>query len=226
VGATGPQGERGPSGAQGAIGPQGEAGDAGAEGADSSQPVAELAACISALRANLVGIQCSPDELQFSFGSGTITTAATVITAAHVVGDLNTEVCHVFDLDAGHATWLGQVVAQTPEAGGLDRTTLEVDWSVTPPPGIAPSSAPPALGELTASAGHPNALAAIQISTGYVTATGMLEFGSAWTNAFMTDYASSGGGSGGPVFDDACQWVGVHVGGFSNGLELSIALPF
>jgi hypothetical protein len=42
----------------------------------------------------------------------------------------------------------------------------------------------------------------------------------------MTDYASSGGGSGGPVFNADCEWIGLHVGGFSNGPELSIALPF
>jgi hypothetical protein len=47
-----------------------------------------------------------------------------------------------------------------------------------------------------------------------------------WSEAFVTDAASSGGGSGGPVFDADAAWVGIHVGSTGDlGLELSIQLP-
>jgi hypothetical protein len=142
------------------------------------------------------------------------------------VPDLATQVCQVFDVDSEHVNLLGKVAAQTPDPSGLDKTTVTVAWAVVPPTGMLPIVRPPVLGELTVAAGHPDALHAIQISSSFVTATGMRELGAKWTGAFMSDYSSNGGGSGGPVFNGDCEWVGLHVGGFTDGLELSIALPF
>jgi hypothetical protein len=42
----------------------------------------------------------------------------------------------------------------------------------------------------------------------------------------MSDYSPTGGGSGGAIFNADCEWVGIHVGDFSDGSENSIALPF
>jgi hypothetical protein len=74
--------------------------------------------------------------------------------------------------------------------------------------------------------GHPNALQSIQYSSGFVTAVDLTEMGAEWAGAFMADYSSNAGGSGGAIFNADCEWVGIHVGGFSDGFETSIALPF
>lgn len=70
-----------------------------------------------------------------------------------------------------------------------------------------------------------NALANVQYSTDIVASISDNEVAD-WPNAILADYASSGGGSGGGLFTADGQWFGIHVGGFNNGLELSIGLPF
>lgn len=232
VGAPGTSGEDGADGLPGAQGQPGAAGPAGASGlqGDAGPPasaeVAELAACVSALRSNMVVIQCATDTVDvFDFGSGTITPQGTIITAEHVVTDAVAFPCDVFDVDVDHVTFLGTVTSETPD-GLLDVATLAVDWEGVPPAGVPPIVNPPNLGDMTMATGHPNVLSALQIAPGFVTATNVSEFGDVWDDAFLADYSSNGGGSGGAVFNADCEWIGVHVGGFTDGLELSIAMPF
>jgi len=220
-GAPGADGAPGRDGAQGPAGPIGPVGEAGA----ASEGVRWLATRVDALRANLVAIQCS-DGRTIGFGSGTVSTDGTVLTAAHVAADLDDYECEVFDIDVDHAVWLGSVSAVAWSPLGRDVANLTVDWAVTPPGGLTPVQKPPQLGEMVMASGHPDVLAALQLSPGFVTATGAHEFGNAWSNAFLADYSSAGGGSGGAIFDSDCQWIGIHVGGFEDGLELSVALPF
>jgi S1-C subfamily serine protease len=241
-GAMGVPGERGEDGTDGTPGTQGAAGPAGLQGGagtSASAEVVELASCVSALRSNMVVIQCAtgvvddlgtPDDPAddvplFDFGSGTVTPQGTIITAGHVVTDAVAFPCDVFDVDVNHVALLGSVTAETPD-GLLDVATLGVDWEGVPPTGVPPVVSPPSLGDMTMATGHPNVLDAIQISPGFVTATNVSEFGEVWDNAFLADYSSNGGGSGGAVFNADCEWIGVHVGGFADGLELSIAMPF
>jgi hypothetical protein len=220
-GADGAPGRDGAVGPVGATGPVGRTGEAGV----ASEGVRALATRVDALRANLVAIQCS-DGNTIGFGSGTVSTDGTVLTAAHVAADLRTHECEVFDMDVDHAVWLGSVTKVAWGPRGRDVANLTVDWEGTPPEGLTPVQHPPALGEMVMASGHPDVLAALQLSPGFVTATGADEFGDAWSNAFLADYSSAGGGSGGAIFDSDCQWIGIHVGGFEDGLELSVALPF
>jgi len=220
-GADGAPGRDGGEGPPGPIGPTGRAGEA----SEGSEGVRWLATQVDALRANLVAIQCSNGDT-ISFGSGTISTDGTVVTASHVTPDLNRNDCEVFDIDVDHAVWLGSVRSIARSQLGRDVANLTVDWEETPPEGITPVQSPPGLGEMVMASGHPDVLAALQLSPGFVTATGAHEFGNAWSNAFLADYSSAGGGSGGAIFNSNGQWIGIHVGGFEDGLELSVALPF
>lgn len=238
-GEPGEDGTNGTPGTQGAAGPAGASGLQGDAGPPASAEVAELASCVSSLRANMVVIQCTtglvddlgtPDDPAddvplFDFGSGTITPQGTIITAAHVVADAVNFPCDVFDVDVNHVVRLGAVTSETPD-GLLDVATLAVDWEGVPPAGVPPIVNPPNLGDMTMATGHPNVLSALQIAPGFVTATNVSEFGDVWDDAFLADYSSNGGGSGGAVFNADCEWIGVHVGGFTDGLELSIAMPF
>lgn len=217
-GAVGARGERGETGAPGATGSTGASGVSGAE------DVVETISCISAKRASLVGIQCT-DGVTIGFGSGTVTQLGQVYTAAHVVADIATMTCSIFDIDVDHATLLGTVTDAVPD-GVFDAAALNVSWVGAPPAGISPVSASPGLGDMVVATGHPQALRALHYSTGYVTAVGVTEMGTDWAGAFMADYASNGGGSGGAIFNQGCEWIGIHVGGFSDGFESSIALPF
>ncbi|MEY4551176.1 MAG: Trypsin-like peptidase domain [Pseudomonadota bacterium] len=224
TGARGATGSTGANGDPGASGQPGAAGQAGPAGASTAAEVAETISCISGQKASLVGIQCT-DGVTYGFGSGTVTQGGQVITAQHVVADIATQTCSVFDIDVDHATMIGTVLDAVPDAV-FDLAVLNVSWVDAAPAGIAVVSARPALGEMVVSTGHPAALLALQYSSGFVTAVALTEMGPAWSGAFMADYSSSGGGSGGAIFNANCEWIGIHVGGFSNGLESSIALPF
>lgn len=226
-GAQGDPGERGATGARGVSGTPGTNGingTPGTEGLSATAQVAETISCINGKRASLVAIQCD-DGTILETGSATVTLSGQVFTAGHVVANLANTVCNVFDVDVDHVTMLGAVTGFTP-VGTFDAAVVDVAWAGAIPAGIPSVVRSPALGELVVSTGHPNALVALQYSSGFVTAVGINEMGTSWAGAFMADYSSNGGGSGGAVFNADCEWVGIHVGGFTNGLETSIALPF
>jgi hypothetical protein len=229
-GPVGVQGDTGATGAPGAVGASGANGTDGSPGApgnpglSAAAQVAETISCISGKRSSLVAIQCD-DGVVIELGSGTVTLSGQVFTAAHVVANLASASCTVFDADADHATVIGTVLSAEPDPT-LDSAVVTVSWAGTTPAGIAAVQRPPALGEMVVATGHPNALSAIQYSSGFVTSVNVIEMGADWAGAFMADYSSNGGGSGGAIFNADCEWVGIHVGGFSDGLETSIALPF
>jgi|SRR5688572_5183995 len=223
-GVAGPRGEQGDAGARGATGATGATGTSGADGESAAASVSETIACISAKKASLVAIQCTDGNV-IGVGSGTVTLSGQVYTAAHVVADLETMTCSIFDVDVDHSTLIGTVTTVVPD-GPYDAALVNVAWSAPIPAGVVAVSDSPALGEMVVATGHPNAFRALQYSTGYVTAVGITEMGADWAGAFMADYSSNGGGSGGAIFNADCQWIGIHVGGFSDGLETSVALPF
>jgi S1-C subfamily serine protease len=171
-----------------------------------------------------VGIQCT-DGVTAEFGSGTVTEGGQVSTAGHVVADIATLPCSIFDVDVDHSTMIGTVLNAVPDSV-YDAAVLNVSWVGATPAGIPAVIAPPALGDLVVSTGHPDALFALQYATGFVTAVNVNEMGAQWAGAFMADYSSNSGGSGGAVFNADCEWIAIHVGGFSDGFETSIALPF
>lgn len=229
-GERGPAGEPGADGEDGVAGPSGSNGLPGVSGLNASVQAEAFISCVSEKRRSMVGIQCpGPEPETFGFGSGTVDEAGNVITALHVVSDaegLPVAGCDIFDIDVDRLALVGSVSLSTPDATGLDITSLTIDWLGEPPIGLTRVVNPPSLGDFVASIGHPSALISINITSGFVTATGVQEFGEIWTDAFMGDYASSGGGSGAAIFNSDCEWIGVHVGGFEDGLEISIGLPF
>lgn len=226
-GAPGTKGDKGDAGAQGVPGAVGATGSTGARGQDGVSAAAQLSeviSCISNKRQSLVAIQCT-DGVTGELGSGTVTVTGQVFTAGHVVADIATLPCSVFDVDFDHSTLIGTVTSAVPDPV-YDAAALNVSWVGTPPAGVPVVAAPPALGDLVVSTGHPDALFALQYAAGFVTAVNVNEMGTDWAGAFMADYSSNGGGSGGAIFNDKCEWIGIHVGGFSDGFESSIALPF
>lgn len=218
-GAAGPAGAQGSPGEQGSTGPQGPA---GASGESASQEVLSVVAGIRAARANLVAIQCGDGAGGFISGSGTIMTDGRVMTAAHVLVPPSVD-CLIYHVDQGVVQLMGAV--DSFAATTSDIAAVTVVWDVTPPQGIPRVTYAPAIGELVFATGHPNTILNIQYSVGTVASIGDDEVID-WPNAFMADYASNGGGSGGAIFNRDGEWFAIHVGGFNDGLELSIGLPF
>jgi S1-C subfamily serine protease len=223
-GAPGMKGDAGARGAPGAVGATGSTGPSGQAGASAAAELSQTISCISSKRHSLVGIQCT-DGVTAELGSGTVTPSGQVFTAGHVVASIATLPCSIFDVDVDHSTLIGTVTNVVPDAV-YDAAVLNVSWVGATPAGIPTVVAPPALGELVVSTGHPDALFALQYAAGFVTAVNVNELAANWAGAFMADYSSNSGGSGGAVFNADCEWIGIHVGGFSDGFETSIALPF
>jgi hypothetical protein len=223
-GAKGAKGDAGAQGAPGAVGATGSTGASGQAGASAAAELSQTISCISAKRASLVAVQCT-DGVTTEIGSGTVTLSGQVFTAGHVVANIATLPCSIFDVDVDHSTIIGTVTNVVPNAV-YDAAVLNVSWVGVTPAGIPTVVAPPALGDLVVSTGHPDALFALQYAAGFVTAVNVNEMAANWAGAFMADYSSNSGGSGGAVFNADCEWVGIHVGGFSDGFETSIALPF
>lgn len=227
-GVPGEQGPEGPAGARGAQGSPGEQGSdgapgpAGAVGESATQEVLSVVTSIRAQSANFVAIECGDGLGGFTAGSGTVMADGRIMTAAHVVAAPSVD-CLVYHVDDGVVTLYGAVESFT--TGPMDMTSVTIDWEVTPPAGVARVQYAPAVGELVFATGHPNTILNIQYSAGAVTSIGDNEVVD-WPNAFMADYASNGGGSGGAIFNADGEWFGIHVGGFVDGLELSIGLPF
>lgn len=222
-GEAGPPGERGPAGEPGTPGTPGQQGAPGANGVSAADELLGIVTNLHDQRANFVIVQCGDGAESSLFGSGTVMPDGRIMTAAHVVAPPAVD-CLVVFADRGVVTLYGGVT--TIETTDRDMAMLGVDWLLTPPPGVPLFTGyQPFVGELVIATGHPGVLSDIQYSSGTVTSFGNNEEPE-WPNAFTADYASTGGGSGGAVFNRNGEWVGLHVGGFDGGLELSIAIPF
>lgn len=225
-GAAGPPGEPGPAGPPGQPGTPGAPGQQGLPGADGVSASDELLGIVTALhdqRASFVILRCGDGAEGSVFGSGTVMPDGRIMTAAHVVEPPAVD-CVVLFADRGVVTLYGGVTSI--ETTDRDMAMLGVDWLLTPPPGLPlVTGYQPSVGELVVATGHPGVLSDIQYSTGSVTAFGNNDIPE-WPNAFFADYATTGGGSGGAVFNRQRQWIGITVGEGLDGLELSVALPF
>jgi S1-C subfamily serine protease len=255
VGPTGPAGEVGPRGAPGATGATGPTGAdadgladaAGAQGATAaalesaaspgSSFIEQLANRVELQSHAVLAVVCTDAEGGTSYGTGTKTPDGDVITAFHVVNG-----CTALSLIAG--SFLDPVLLASAEApfdaeqpiAGRDLVVLRsLDWT---PTGDALTGIEPAwerdvhLGELTMTVGFPSFFFDAQFASGFVMSASLDQtltlFGRdvEWSSAFTTDAATAGGASGGPVFDEAGQWFGIHVGASSDpALELSIQIP-
>jgi S1-C subfamily serine protease len=254
MGPQGIQGEQGQDGAVGLQGPKGDTGEPGTPLGDGSGGQGTLtldgnAGGYGVDVANLVGeiaehadafviVQCTTDGETFSFGSGTKTDSGTVITADHVVDDHTT--CDVFS--ESPVQHLGSV-EDYAQQGSRDQMELVVDWNeageaiagVEPLIGVRP-----ALGEFIVVVGHPgvgsNLSLEHQYTTGFVTSADAaatlanLARETYWSEGYTTDAVAWHGNSGGPVFNDAGEWIGLLVGSFNGsadntGPDLTVAIP-
>jgi hypothetical protein len=102
---------------------------------------------------------------------------------------------------------------------------LTVDWG-DPTEGLTPVQKPPRLGEMVMASGIPDVLAALQLSPGFVTATGAHEFGNAWSNAFPGGLLVCPGAAAGAPSLIRTASGSASMSALRDGLELSVALPF
>lgn len=162
--------------------------------------------------------------------TGTKTTTGAVITANH---------CFPSNADRFSFFNAGQYAGQNGDVfflgeEGRDVVIVDnVDWNDfgLRLPGLLPTGNwPIRLGEIVGNLSHPLGVTNdVQLTIGYVVDDNLnstLGSTARWRDAFMADYAAAGGSSGSPVFSYTGEWIGIHVGGFTQGLELSIALPF
>jgi S1-C subfamily serine protease len=255
MGPPGLQGQPGQDGAVGLQGPQGEPGAAGENVTDpAGSPEGTLTLDGSAGRygidvANLVGkiavhsaafviVQCTTDGETFSFGTGTKTDSGSVMTADHVVDDNTT--CDVFS--ESPVQHLGSV-EDFAQQGSRDQMELIVDWNDEGEAieGVEPViDQRPVLGEFVVVVGHPgvgsNLSLEHQYTTGFVTSADAaatlanLARATYWSEGYTTDAVAWHGNSGGPVFNEEGEWIGLLVGSFNGsadntGPDLTVAIP-
>lgn len=233
-GAPGPRGEKGDPGDRGEMGLQGLRGEPGEYGVDVVNAVGRIAEKAAAL----VIVQCSQDGKSFRLGSGTKTAYGTVITAEHVIDDM--ESCDIFS--EAPITLLGRAKS-FEQQGNRDQAELTVDWTEAGASieGLIPElGVHPEVGTFVVVVGHPGVGASIflehQYTTGYVTSANPgatldnLGWGRYWEHGYATDAVAWHGNSGGPVFDEDGVWIGILVGAFNGsernlGPDLSLVLP-
>lgn len=237
-GEPGRDGTPGTSGPAGARGAPGVSGPAGRDALDPSNVVDGIVAKAAAV----VIVECTEDGLTFSGGSGTKTTAGTVITAEHVFGENTT--CDVYT--EAPVTLLGSATS-VDYRGERDEIELTMAWTAAgnAVAGIAPLlGTAPEIGDLVTVVGHPGLYDGVtlehQYTTGHVTATSLQATFStvplldgkatAWESGWSTDAVAWHGNSGGPVFDAGGNWIGILVGAFNGGADnegpdLSVVLP-
>lgn len=230
TGPQGPLGSEGPQGVQGVPGIPGLRGDAGPQGNVGQSADAEFSdtlECIYEKSSSLIMVECiaaDPADTAAVFGSGTVLPNGVVRTAQHVVVDPVYSDCYILRTSSHFSpVLLGHVTSHTLPA--RDFSDLSVSWSVTPPVGIPLSYARPGIGDTVVVTGHPDAQDDLEYTPGRVTNDSVLDIRPVWPDAIMTDAVSIGGNSGGSVFNGDCQFIGILVGGFNDGLDLSIVLP-
>lgn len=252
MGPMGPQGEPGadgPPGQDGAQGAQGEPGEPGAPGEPGVQGLSGTTTFDGVDVANAVGriaekasafviVQCTEDGESFRLGSGTKTAHGSVITAEHVVDDMQS--CDIFS--EAPVTLLGNATTFAQE-GARDQAELDVTWTdegeavegLEPALGVQPE-----VGTFVVVVGHPGIGSSIflehQYTTGFVTSADpgdtlqTLGWGRYWERGYATDAVAWHGNSGGPVFDEDGTWIGILVGAFNGserneGPDLTLVLP-
>jgi len=252
-GTPGPPGEQGLQGVQGIQGDPGAQGEEGAPGAPSetdpselsgsSATPAEVVAGVAGKAPAIVIVECTDGDT-WGDGTGTKTDSGTVLTAMHVLDDM--ESCKIYS--QAPVALLG-TMKSFAQRGSRDEVELTINWStdgsaiagVTPTRGVIPK-----LGDLVTIVGHPGVYDGLslehQYTTGFVTATDLSAtlaavptlknsgLATRWAQSWSTDAISWHGNSGGPVFDAQGRWIGVLVGGFNGdsrneGPDLSVVLP-
>jgi S1-C subfamily serine protease len=210
---------------QGPAGPAGAAGERGERGESFKESSHKLLTKLKPLQKGVVNLQCGGGS-----GSGTRIGHDTVITAFHVLDGANSCVVR----SNGQQVAIGNVLSRSPsgrDIGFIRGLTFNFEVPIINPV----RDKMPAIGDLLVLMSYPSLLTNdLQTTLGFVTddnvQNSLDEMGIAWRDAIMSDMSAGSGSSGGPVFSDVGEFVGIHVGGFSGedggGTELNFQLIF
>ena len=224
-GGSGNVGPAGPSGPVGQAGAAGPAGPAGAQGESFREATRKLLVKVKEVQSGVVNLLCNGAS-----GSGTRISSDTVITAYHVIENASSCVVRSNGLQVA----VGGLLSRSPsgrDIGYIKGLNFSVDISKV---GMVRQKRP-LVGDLLVLLSYPQLFQNdLQTSIGFVTdddAQSSLDtMGIEWRNAIISDMSAGGGSSGGPVFNQDGEFVGIHVGGFSGaadgGLELNFQLIF
>lgn len=209
----------------GPAGPAGATGERGERGESFKEYSHKLLTKLKPLQRGVVNLQCGGGS-----GSGARISQDTVVTAYHVLDGASSCVVR----SNGQQVAIGNVLSRSPsgrDIGFIRGLTFNFDLPIISPV----REKLPAVGDLLVLMSYPSLLTNdLQTTLGFVTddnaQDSLDEMGIEWRDAFITDMSAGGGSSGGPVFNDAGEFVGIHVGGFSGedggGTELNFQLIF
>ncbi len=197
-GEPGPQGSTGPQGSPGVSGPPGPAGPAGS---DASLP--DISEIITSVRPSVVCIEVRDAESWYLCATGFyIDARGTVLTAAHVVEDVLEIVVTSHDgraADYKVSEWLRHLDAAllVPKVSNIQSVPVRIASGYR-------------LGESATVVGYPSNLLEEDVfmaTKGII--GGSATYGSRTTGIdyIMLDIVSAGGGSGGPVLNDAGEVI-------------------
>jgi S1-C subfamily serine protease len=200
------------------------------DGVDSIWEVNAMALWLrSVYGAAVLDVMCYVDEVHVASGTGVKTDSGTLISAHHVI-----ESCHATAFYSsgvyvgGGGTWLQFGTTDVVEVSNVSWNAIGQGLT-----GVKPHyHATPVLGELVYGLSYPGVDLRndVQVMVGRVVDDNVNDSlsgqnASYWRNVFTTDYAATAGSSGAPVFDRFGDFIGIHVGGYDNGLEINYTLP-
>jgi S1-C subfamily serine protease len=209
----------------GPAGPTGATGERGERGESFKEYSHNLLSKLKPLQRGVVNLQCGGGS-----GSGTRISQDTVVTAFHVLDGASSCVVR----SNGQQVAIGTVLSRSPagrDIGFIRGLTFNFEVPIINPV----RDKLPAVGDLLVLMSYPSFLTNdLQTTLGFVTddnvQNSLDEMGIEWRDAIMSDMSAGSGSSGGPVFSDAGEFVGIHVGGFSGedggGTELNFQLIF
>lgn len=215
------QGSQGP---QGEMGRQGPAGANGQPGESFQQATRKLIDKLKPIRSGVVNLLCGDAS-----GTGTRISEDTVVTAFHVL-ECNTSCVVKSD---GLQVAVGGTLSRSNsgrDIGYIRNLNFSRQISII----NMKRNASVAVGDFLALLSHPTVFRNdLQTTFGFVTddnaQASLGSMGIDWQDAIMTDMSAGPGSSGGPIFNNDGEFIGVHVGGFgsdSSGLELNFQLIF
>ncbi|NBX18836.1 MAG: serine protease [Proteobacteria bacterium] len=213
------------SGAQGPAGPAGTAGERGERGESYKEASHKLLTKLKPLQRGVLNLQCGGAS-----GSGTRISQDTVITAYHVLNGASSCVVR----SSGQQVGIGNQLSRSPsgrDIGYIRGLTFNFDVPI-----ISPAKGKiPLVGDMLVLMSYPSFLTNdLQLTLGFVTddnvQNSLEEMSLEWRDAIVSDMSAGSGSSGGPVFNEDGEFVGIHVGGFSGedggGTELNFQLMF
>lgn len=236
AGVSGATGETGATGAIGSTGPKGDQGSPGAVGASWTHAVQSILEHLTPIRSAIIDIECSTVNDNWR-GTGVKISSTEIITALHVTDTANTNSCYFYSEGTLVASGWTHVQASAQVTLNIHRDISKITINQTLsawhqlPNAVMVINKKPLIGDALILLSYPEDITNdIQFTFGMVTdddtSDSLGSYGSTWKNAITSDMAASSGSSGGPIFNEYGEFIGIHVGGYSSGLELNYQLLF